>query len=167
MHLVDDENLVTRQLGQVASHFLQIAHLLDAVVRGTIDLDDVDGLALLNAGAQTAGATRCARGTLRAGEAAGKNAGQGRLADASAAREQKGMGDATRRQGPHQCLHDAVLADHVVKGLGPVFPGEHLIGHRWAMALHGPARKGAAQCNLLVFMTTKTSRSSQLTLIVF
>ena len=88
VHLVDDIDLVARRDRRIAHGIVDLAHILDAVVRGRVDLHHIDMAALDDRLAMFAGlgeidgrAVRMA-GTLII-EAARENACGRRLADAA------------------------------------------------------------------------------------
>ena len=122
VRLVDDVDLVAAVHGGEERPLAQVARLVDATVRGGVDLDHVDAArpAARQVAAALAGAARRRRGALLTVQAAGENARAGGLAAATRAAEQVGVVDAVVREGPLQRHGHVLLPDHLVEGVGAV-----------------------------------------------
>src|SRR5207248_9085022 len=108
----------------------QLAHRLDAVVGGRVELVHVERRARRDLHAGIAGATRLA--VLRRGavERLGEDAGRRVLARAARTADEVGMGDAPVADGVTERPRGVVLAAHVGETLRPVATVERLIGYR-------------------------------------
>ena len=129
--LVDDPDLEAVAGGVVARALPQLAHLLDAVVGGPVDLLHVEGAALgdfLARGALEAGLGGRTIAS-RAVEGLGQDARGGGLAHAPCPREEEGVADATGAQGVLQGTGEGGLADQLVEGVRPVLSRENEIAH--------------------------------------
>ena len=129
--LVDDPHLEAVARRVVARALAQLAHLLDAVVGGAVDLLHVERGAGrdLHAGGALAARLGGRPVALRAVEGLGQDARGGRLADAARAREQEGVADAAGGERVLQRARDGALAHDLVEGLGPPFAREDEVGH--------------------------------------
>ena len=115
--------------GGVFDGVAEIADLFDAVVAGAVDFQNVNGAAfgdLLAAGVVVGEIDAGAVGAI---EAFGEDAGDGGLAGAARADEQKGVGDAALRDGVAERLRDVLLADDVREALRAILAGYDLVRH--------------------------------------
>ena len=128
MHLVDVEDpelALDRRVLDLREDAL--VDVLDLVVRGAVDLDDVerraggDGLA---GGALAAGMHR---GAVLAVEGLGEDAGEGGLAGAARAGEEVGLRDAALLDRGAQRADDVVLPDDLLEGLRAPFAGDDFV----------------------------------------
>ena len=107
MDLVDDVDFVLAAHRAVDAAGDELARIIDRVVAGAVDLDDVgvlaghDGLFDLGRAARV--------------EGLGEDAGHGGLADASGAGKEVGVGDAVGGDGGLERSGDGFLADDVVE----------------------------------------------------
>ena len=127
MHLIDHIHLVTRS-GRHQAHVLaNLPHVLDAVIRGAVNLDHIDIGTGGDRGAVRARSAGLRRGHVDRGavEALGENARGGRLADPAGSDEQKGVADSSGADGVLERPGDVLLTDDVFEGLWPPSPGEH------------------------------------------
>ena len=120
--LVDDEHLEAVPHRGEGRALPQLAGVVHAAVAGRVDLDHVEraGAAACEVAAGVAGPAGSVRRPLLAVQAAGEDAGGGRLAAAARPREQVGMADPARAQRTPQGRGDVVLADHLGEGLRAV-----------------------------------------------
>ena len=135
--LVEDEDLEAVPGRGEGGALAQVAGVVDAVVAGGVDLDDVEaagaaGREVPAGGALAAGGVRR---VLLAVEATGEDTGGGGLAAAARAGEEIGVGDLVRAQRRHERGGHVVLPDDVLEGV-------------WAVAAvqgggHGPTLNGA------------------------
>src|SRR5262249_20213710 len=135
-HPVDDIALVLAAGRRVLHVLAERPDLLDAAIRGAVDLDHIDerpGEPLDAHRALTAGLGSGARG---AQECARQQPGGRRLADAARAGEQVGMRDPAGGQRVAKRTRDRVLPDDRVEGLRPPLPSENLIAQ---MTVHPPS----------------------------
>ena len=128
--LVDDEDLVAIAHRREGGALAQVAGVVDAAVRGRVDLDDVEraGAAGGQLTARFAPAARGVRGALRAVQAAREDARRGGLAASARPGEQVRVRHAIRAQRRLERLRHVFLADHLVKGVGAI-PAIQSCGH--------------------------------------
>ena len=166
VHFVEDVDLVARRHRRVADGVVDLAHIVDAVVRGGVHFQDV-GMAAFHDRLVVHAQRRHGDGRLRHGtvrqfviERARQNPRRRGLADAAHAGEDPGLRDAPRLEGVRDRAHHGVLADQVVEVRRPVLARQHAIagtfggigvGRCWGLALaHGrirPAPSSAARQN--------------------
>ena len=122
MGLIDDEDLVAVAGRRERCALAQVAGVIDATVAGRVDLDDIQRTwsAIGQVHAAWAGAARNRSRTLFAVQAAGQDAGRGRLAAAARAGEQVRMVDAILLQSRHQGRSNVLLPDDVAKRIGTI-----------------------------------------------
>ena len=128
VHLVEDVHLVPpgrAQLGLLD----QVAHRLDAVVAGGVELVHVVADAALDLEARCALAARLAVDRALAVEDLGEDAGRCGLAGAARPGEEVGLALTTARHGVAQRPHDVVLALDLGESPWPVAAVERLGGH--------------------------------------
>jgi hypothetical protein len=129
VRFIEDDDLVLVARGFVACGVAEFANVFDAAVGGGVDLDDVDGVALADFDAGVASVAGLGGGALgrtddvAAVERRGKDARDGRLADAAMAGEDVAVGDAVLRECVEQRAGDVVLPDDVGEELGAVLAG--------------------------------------------
>jgi hypothetical protein len=135
VRLVKDVNFVAVARRAVAGGVTQFADLIDAAIRGGVDLDDIDCGSSTNLGAGIAYAAgfggrpfRRADGML-AVQRHREDTGNGGFADAAVAAEDIAVGDAALFERVQKRTGDMLLPDDVTEKLGAVFAGENLIGH--------------------------------------
>ena len=128
--LVDDEDLVSVAHRRKGGALAQVAGIVNAAVRGRVDLDDVEraGAAGGQLAARFALAARGVRGALRAVQAAREDARRGGLAASARPGEQVRVRHAIRAQRRLERLRHVFLADHLVKGVGAI-PAIQSCGH--------------------------------------
>ena len=128
--LVDDEDLVAVAHRREGGALAQVAGIVDAAVRGRVNLDDVEraGAAGGQLTARFALAARGVRGALRAVQAARKDARRGGLAASARPGEQVRVRHAIRAQRRLERLRHVFLADHLIKGVGAI-PAIQSCGH--------------------------------------
>src|SRR5690606_25139456 len=129
--LVEDEHLEAVARGGEGRALTQVARVVDAAVRGGVDLDDVErtGPAARELDARGALPARGVGGPLGAVEAARKDARRRRLPAPARAGEQVGVVDPAAAQGLLQGAGHVLLADHLVERVGPVAAVQRS-GHR-------------------------------------
>ena len=134
VHFVENIDLVARADRSVADRVVDLAHVIDAVVRGGVHFDDVDMPALHDCLAMHADGRHPDR---RAGdgavgqlvvERAREDARGRRLADAAHAGEDPGLRDAGGLERVRDRAHHGVLADQVVEGRGTILARKHAVG---------------------------------------
>ena len=134
VHLVDHVDLEAPGHRLVDRLVEQLADLVDAAVGGGVQLDIVDmaaGIDVAAGVADAAGLGGDAALPVRTGavQALGKDARDGRLADAAGAGEQVGMVQSLAGQRVAQGLHDMLLPHHLGEAARPVLAGKDDIGH--------------------------------------
>ncbi|CAB4763364.1 unannotated protein [freshwater metagenome] len=120
--LVDDVDLVAAAHRREERLLPQVARVVDATVRGRVDLDHVDrpGPAAREVAAGVALPARVGHRGLLAVEGPRQDAGARGLAAATGAGEEVGVVDPVVGQGRAQGSRHVVLPDDLVEGLGPV-----------------------------------------------
>ena len=143
MHFVQDVDLVASRNRSVADGLVDLAHVIDAVVRGGVHLDHVEVPALHDRLAVDAQHRHVDRGpgdrTVRQLiiQRAGENARRRRFADAAHAGEDPGLRDTSGLEGVRNRAHHCILADQIGEGGWPVFACEHAIrGSRGSGLVH-------------------------------
>ena len=128
--LVDDENLVAVAHRRESGALAQVTRVVDAAVRGRVDLDDVEraGPTGGQLAARFALTARGVRGALRAVQAARQDARRGGLTTSARPREQVRVRHAIRAQRRLERLRHVFLADHLVEGVGAI-PAIQSCGH--------------------------------------
>ncbi len=129
VHLVDDVDFVAALGGGVADVVSEFADLLDAVVGGAVDFEDVEAGAGGDFGADVFVGVEVGGGAAFAFEGLGEDAGGGGFTGAAGADEEVGLGDASEAEGVGEGADDGFLADDFGEGLGSIFTGENLVGH--------------------------------------
>ena len=137
---VDDVDLAPPARRRVAGVLAERPHLVDAAIRGAVDLEHVQSPARGHLAAGLArGAGHGAAGPCPlAVQAHRQQAGRGRLAHPPWAGEQVRVGDALLRERVPERPDDRRLADDRLEGEGPPAPREDLVGHR-APGSRGPS----------------------------
>ena len=127
VRLVDDVDLVARAHRREEGPLAQVAGVVDAAVRGRVDLDHVEAAGTVR-GERDARVALAARVGRRAAglavERAGQDPGAGGLAAATRAGEQVRMVDPAAGQRLHQRLGHVLLTDHLGEGGRTVLPVE-------------------------------------------
>ena len=134
MHFVDQVDLVTPLGRRVSNVLTELPDVFDAVVAGTINLDDVKTVAGRNLAAVITFAARRDRGSFHAIERLCQNSRGRCLSDAARPDEEVRVSEPVLRDRVFQRARDMGLADQVVESLGPVFPGENLVTHALNLA---------------------------------
>ncbi len=122
VRLVEDEDLEPITCGCEDGALPQIACVIDTVVAGGVDLDDIQGspaaASELDAAlARTAGGVGRSLGTVQAPR---EDARRGRLAAPARPGEQVGVPDAVAPQRGHERFGDLTLPDHLAERLGAI-----------------------------------------------
>ena len=129
--LIDDEDLVAIARRLVADVVAQLAHLIDAAIRGSVDFNHVDRIAGGDLEAAGADAARLDGGPLNAIQAARQNAGDGRLAGTALAGKDVAVGQPRAGDGVLKSGLDVFLTNQLAKRLRTIFPGDDLIHGKW------------------------------------
>ena len=110
--------------------FPDLPHVIDAVVRGPIDLHHIDVVPRGDARAIPAGAARVRRGRLnrKAIQGLGQDPRRRCLADTPRPDKQEGMPDPAGTNRILQRSGNVLLPDDVFEGLGTPLPGQDQIG---------------------------------------
>ena len=149
VHFVDDVDLHPRDGGLVFRALDDLAHVVDAGMRGSVHLDHVDMAAIDDRLAMHA-QFRHVHGRLVDGgpsvlggqriiERARENAGGGGLADAAHAGEHVGLVHAAELEGVGEDADHQVLPDQLLETLGPILSRENPVGGGRASC---PLRRG-------------------------
>ncbi len=135
VHFVDDVDLGARRNRAIARVLDDLAHVVDAGMRGGVHLDHVDMARI-----DDRLAVRAEFGHVDAGrvdlaghaviERARENARRRRLADPAHPGQDIGLMDAAGREGIGERAHHRLLSDQVGETGGAVFAREHAIGRR-------------------------------------
>ena len=119
----------TRRGGLVAHVLDDLADLVDAPVRGAVDLVDVEGASLVDLRATGTLVARRGRGSVEAIQGLGQDARGAGLAHAADPGEQVAMGDAAALDSVGEHTGDVLLPHHVRKALGTPLTGQDEIRH--------------------------------------
>ena len=123
VHLVDDIDAVPSYLRGDTYLFGQRADVVHRIVRGGIQLMDVETASLVESAARFAFAAGLAPLRVEAVDGFGEDAGAGGLAHAPRAAEQVGMGELSACDGIPQRGGDVRLSDHRFESGRSVFSG--------------------------------------------
>ena len=128
--LLDDEDLVAVAHRREGGAFTQVTRVVDAAVRGRVNLDDVErtGAAGGQLAAGFALTARGIRGTLRTVQTARQDARGRCLAASARPGEQVRVCHAIRAQRRLERLRHVLLPDHLVEGVGAI-PAIQCCGH--------------------------------------
>ncbi len=129
VHLVDEVHLVARAVRRVAGRLAQGAHLVDATVRGGVELDQVERTAALECLARDALVARLALDGRAAVDGLREDAAGARLAGAARSGEQIGVRRRATRDRIAQRGGDRLLAHHVGEPLRPPLPVQDFLAH--------------------------------------
>ena len=142
VHFVDIIDLVTSPAGPQRGVLPQLAHLLDPVVAGTVDLDHVDVLPQSDRLADVAGLARFLGRPLHAIQTLGEDPGHRGLADPAGTAKQICLGDPVHPDRIPQGPHNMVLTDHILKPLRPIAPGDDGVRRRISRRRESAQRSG-------------------------
>ena len=147
VHLVDEVHLHPPARGHVLGVVDQFAHVIHAGVAGGVDLEQVDEAAGVDITAGIAFTAGLGRGALLAVQALGEDAGDGGLAHATGAGEQKRMVHAAGIQRVAEGPDHVLLADQFIETAGAPLAGEDEIGHAPILPCRPPLPAGSS-CSL-------------------
>ena len=116
MDLVHDIDLVSELGGREVDLVAQVADVVNAAIAGRVNLDQVEGAALINRDTAVADVVRFAVGWGKTVHRLGKYAGGARLAGASRPAEQVGMRQPAGGYGVSQGIGHGVLTDYLFEG---------------------------------------------------
>ncbi len=140
LDLVDDEDLATQVRRRRVDARHELAHVVDRVVGGRVQLDHVERAALPDRRRTTEQASHGSPSTtLRAVDGLGQDARERCLAGPARPDEEEAMSQAVEADGVAQRLDDGLLADDLVEALGAPAAVERLVGGR---AGHRPMIRG-------------------------
>ena len=140
-------DLVARLVGREADLLAQLAYVVHAGVACGVDLDQVEGAALGDRGADravVAGGVDVLRFRADAVDGLGQDARHGGLAGAAQPGEEVGVGQPVRADGVAQGAGDVLLPVDVVEGLGTPATVERLGGHGAGSSAGVARRSGRA-----------------------
>ncbi len=130
MHFVDDEDLVAIARRQDAeARDDDLAHVVDARVRGGVDLEHVDVASFRDLDARVARAARIGGRPVHAVERARQDAGGRRLSDAAWSREHERLREPLARERIAQRTRHRLLSDDVVELLRAPLTRDDLVRH--------------------------------------
>ena len=131
VHLVDDVDLeLARGRGEFGG-IPQFPDLVDTIVRGTVDLEHIEGTPLGDLLHPRVGIIELGAGTSGAVQRLGEDPSQGGLAGSPGTTEEVAMGDPPQSDGVGQGGGHVFLTHHIGKTLGTVFSGDDLVTHGW------------------------------------
>ena len=146
LDLVDDEDLRRQVRGRRVDAREELPDVVDAIVRGRIELDHVEGASLPDRGfARRAGVAGLAVGDVGAVDGLGHDAGEGRLAGAARPDEEVRVGRATRADRVAEGRDHRLLAHDLAEPLGApaAIEGEVGRGRGFTRLLWGALRRSA------------------------
>jgi len=129
VNFVYDVNLEAGAGRRILARLAQLANLLDAVVAGAVNLEDVQRTPFGDFPAARVVFRKLHPGPALAIKALGENAGDGRFAGPARPAEQVGMGNALLLQGARQRLRDVLLPHHIPEPLRAILASNDLITH--------------------------------------
>ena len=107
----------------------EFADLLDAVVGGAVDFEDIESAAFCDFDAKGIIGIEVDFGSIGAVQSFGEDTGGGGFSGAAGADEEVGVGKAFLLNGIAEGVNDMILSEDVGKGPRTVFSGENLIAH--------------------------------------
>ena len=140
LDLVDDEDLRGEVRRRRVDPGQQLADVVDPVVRGGIELHDIERAALADRVARGARVARLAVRDVRAVDRLGEDPRERGLARSARTDEQIGVAGPAGPQGVADRGHDGVLADDVLEALGPPAAIQRLVGGKFAHWAPDPGR---------------------------
>ncbi len=140
LDLVDDEDLPLHVRRRRPGPLDELPDLVDLVVRGGIELDDVEGPALADGDARRTDVARFAVLEVGAVERLGDDPRHRRLAGAARSDEQQRMGDLAGPDGVPQRRDDGILADDPAERLGTPATVERKVRPALGRAVRGQSR---------------------------
>jgi len=157
--LVDQVDLEGAACRGVGSVLTQSPNVIHAGVAGGIDLHDIETPSFGDLDAGIADATGIVGRTILVGltvQGLGENACRGGLPDATRSDKEIGLGESIARDGILESPSDVLLANDLLKTLGPVFSGKDAVAHRRQCLGGGPrnvadkfGNASAGQLNLI------------------
>ena len=135
MHFVDQIDLVTPLGGCVSDVLTELPDVVDTVVAGTINLDDIETVSCGDLAAVIAFAAWRHGRSLHAIERLCQNSRGRCFSDTAWADEQVRVSKAILRDRIFQRARNVRLSHQIVECLRPIFPGENLVTH--ALNLNG------------------------------
>ena len=140
MYFVDVDDAELAAHGGEAHGVSQVAHLIDTIIRGAVDFEDVHAPAFSDFDADGGFRIEVDFRSAWAVECFGEDASGGGFAGSARADEEVSVGDAILRDGIAQCSHDVFLAQDVIECLGAVFSSKNLVAHWRGDSLRDGAR---------------------------
>ena len=129
VNFVNDVDLKPGGGRSVSAGLPQLADLLDAIIAGAVDFENVQRPALGDFLAARVGVVEIHFRSAGAIEAFGKNAGDGGFASAARAAKEVGVSNALALDGLGEGLSDVFLPHNLGEALRAILPGYDLIGH--------------------------------------
>ena len=129
VHFVDQIDFVATFCRGVANVIAQLAHVLNAVVAGSVDLDHVEAVAGGDLAAVIAHAAGRDGGAVHAIERLCQNACGRGFANATRADKKVGVGEPVLLDRILERAGDVRLTDDVIKSLRPIFSRENFVVH--------------------------------------
>ena len=127
LRLVDDVDLLAALDRRGRRLLAEVARVLDAAVRGRVDLDHVEVLSLADPKALIAGSARLGRRALLAVDHLGQDPGGRGLAGSPRATEQERVGEPALANRAHQRADHVLLPQDLAGTLRPVLPIQGLV----------------------------------------
>jgi len=131
VHLINVDDLERAAGGGILHRVAEFAHLFDAVVRRSIDFENIQRAAFGDFLSEFVIRIEVYFRAVFGVQSLRKDASHGCFTRASGAYEKISVREAVLLDRVTQCLYDMVLAEDVVKGLRTVFAGEDLVAHRF------------------------------------
>ena len=121
MDLIDDVHTLLHLAGGVDGIVAQVADVVNAVVGGRIDLQNIHAGARIDGPAGLADIAGIAVVGIQAVDRLAQNLGAARLTRTTGARKQIRMAHVTGKQLRFQRLGNSPLTNHIIESLGPIF----------------------------------------------
>src|SRR5262249_46740123 len=129
VHFVNDEDLVSAPCGGIFGALPELANVIDAGIRGSVDFKNINGFTRRDFLTRITCIARSDRRPLSAIEAFGQYARCGRFSDSSRSREEIRVTDTLHLDRILERLDNWPLADDVLKNLRSKLPSDNLIFH--------------------------------------
>ena len=129
MDFVDDINLVSAELGRILYRIPKVAHLIHAVVAGSVDFDDIQAFVILHPDTVRTFAARISVIRMFTVDGPCKDFSRGSFAGSPRTAEKICVGDPVVHDLVPQGLNHSFLADHMGEIPGPPLSVQGAVRH--------------------------------------